>query len=360
MKTIFKTILFLFFVPLVAFVGPTDNKNEKSKKINKTFTVNKDALLAITNKYGNLHITTWNNDKIEIEVTITVKGDDYEDIERKLEKIYVEFDASKSRVEATTIFEQSKSRWNWWNRSKNMSYEVNYLVKMPESNSVELNNDYGNIYLDKLSGEADINCDYGKIELGELLANTNRIHLDYASNSSIDYIKGGNINTDYSKLTIEDGQEITINADYTTLDIHRIEKVTFNVDYGAITIDEGKNIIGNSDYAALRFGIVQKALNVDSDYGSIKIDQLQKGFENVEISGQYTGIRVGINPAAVFNFEIDIQYANFKQAIDQIEIYKSISKPTKKYYEGKFGNGTSKSTIKIKSQYGGVKFSESN
>ena len=110
----------------------------------------------------------------------------------------------------------------------------------------------------------------------------------------------------------------------------------------------------------MRFGIVQKALQLDADYGSIRIDQLQKGFENVDISGEYTGIRVGIDPAAVFDFEIDIQYANFKQAVDQIEIYKSISKPTKKYYQGKFGKGTTKSTVKIKSQYGSVKFSESN
>jgi hypothetical protein len=360
MKTISKIILLLFFIPLVAFVNPTDQKHKKSKKIYKTFVVNEDALVAITNKYGNLQITTWNKNKVEIEVTITVKGDHSEDVERKLEKIQVEFDASKSKVEATTIFEQSKSRWSWWSGNNNLSYKVNYLVKMPESNSVELNNDYGNIYLDKLSGKAAINCDYGKIELGELHANNNRIRLDYASSSSIDFMKSGTINADYSKLSIEDGQDITINADYTTLDIHQIQKVTFNVDYGAITIDKSEEITGNSDYTALRFGIVQKALQLDADYGSIRIDQLQKGFENVDISGEYTGIRVGIDPAAVFDFEIDIQYANFKQAVDQVEIYKSISKPTKKYYQGKFGKGSTKSTVKIKSQYGSVKFSESN
>ena len=66
--------------------------------------VNEDALVAITNKYGNLQITTWNKNKVEIEVTITVKGDHSEDVERKLEKIQVEFDASKIESRSNHYF----------------------------------------------------------------------------------------------------------------------------------------------------------------------------------------------------------------------------------------------------------------
>ena len=83
-------------------------------------------------------------------------------------------------------------------------------------------------------------------------------------------------------------------------------------------------------------------------------------FESVVIDGQYAGIKIGIDEDAVFDFELDLQYAGFKYDNDKMEFYKKISKSTKKYYEGKYGKGNSNSRIKIKSQYGGVSIKEIN
>jgi hypothetical protein len=360
MKSIYKIAILFFVIPLLAFADSTEKKHEKSKKIKKTFTVNSDALVSINNRYGNLNITTWDKNTVEIEVTITVKGDDLDDVERKLETINVEFNATRSQVDATTIFGKSKSNWSWWKGGKNINYKVNYIVKMPESNAADLDNDYGNIYLDKLSGEADINCDYGKIDIGELNASNNSINLDYCSRSTIGFIKTGDVNVDYSKITIEDAEEIRVNADYSTVKVNKIESINFNADYGSITLDDVVNVSGNSDYTSMRLGTVRKRLKIDTDYGSLRINTLKKGFESVDITGQYAGIRIGIDTDAVFDFEIDLQYAGFKKDIDNIEVFKSVSKSTKKYYEGKFGKGNTNSRLKIKSQYGSVRFSESN
>ena len=111
MKHIYKLILLLFFIPLVS-VGNNKNpvkKHKKSKTINKKFSVNDDATLFIKNKYGNIDIKTWSENRIEIEVQITVKGNDLDDVEEKLRNINIDFNASKSLVEARTKIEKSKS-----------------------------------------------------------------------------------------------------------------------------------------------------------------------------------------------------------------------------------------------------------
>ncbi|NJN49935.1 MAG: hypothetical protein HC798_00705 [Polaribacter sp.] len=79
---------------------------------------------------------------------------------------------------------------------------------MPKTNAVDLNNDYGSIYIDVLEGVANINCDYGKIDIGELLAENNSINIDYCSSSNIKYLKSGSINADYSKLNIEKSEKL--------------------------------------------------------------------------------------------------------------------------------------------------------
>ena len=358
MKSIYKITLLLLFTPLITFANNKNKKQEKSKTIKKEFKVNANAKVSIDNRYGDLNITTWNKNKVEIEVKITVKGDDLDKVESKLANIDVEFSSSSNYVFAKTNFEKEQKSWSWWKSSKNINYKVNYIVKMPISNSVDLDNDYGSIYLDNLNGEADINCDYGKISIGELSSNNNNINLDYCSSSSISYMKRGEINVDYSKITVEKSEKIYANADYSTLKFGKITTVDFNTDYGSITIDDAENISGNSDYTSMRFGTVRKNLRIDTDYGSVKVKRLVKGFHKVDIDGQYAGIRIGVDKDAVFNFILDLQYAGFRRDDDKIEFYKSISKSTKKYYEGKYGKGNSNSSIKIKSQYGGVSIIE--
>ncbi|MGJ8745124.1 hypothetical protein [Polaribacter sp.] len=360
MKSIYKILLVIFFLPFVAFANKSEKKHEKNLIIKKEFHVNADAKVSLNNRYGNLHITTWDKNKIAMEITITVNGDDLDAVEDKLSNIRVNFNANASFVEATTIFEDKGSNWSWWKKSKNINYKINYVVKMPKTNSVELDNDYGSIYLDNLSGKADVKCDYGKIIVGELLAENNSISLDYCSASSIGYMKSGDLNIDYSKINIDAADKVRVKADYSTLKFDKIDTIDFNSDYGSLIINNANTIKGSSDYVNMRFGTVKKNISIRTDYGNILVKNLAKGFENVEITGQYAGIKIGVATGAVFNFQVDLQYAGFNRNDEKIAFYKSLSKATKKYYEGKFGKGNAEGNIKIKSEYGSVSISENN
>lgn len=358
MKSIYKITFLFFLFPLIANANIDGEKQEKSRTINKEYKVNADAKVSIDNRYGDLKITTWDKNRVEIEVIITVKGDDIDSVEERLESIDVEFEASSSFVSAKTIFEKEQKGWSFWKKSRNLSYKINYKVKMPKTNDADLDNDYGSIYLGDLSGQADINCDYGKITVGELSASNNNINLDYCSLSNIDYMKSGNVNVDYSKITIDETENAKVNADYSTVKFGKTQNINFNIDYGSISIDEAIDVNGNSDYASMSFGTIIKNLEIETDYGSISVKRLAKGFENVVIDGQYAGIKIGVDEGAVFDFVLDLQYAGFKYDNDQMEFFKKISKTTKKYYEGKYGKGNSNSRIKIRSQYGGVSIKE--
>ncbi|MDG1397965.1 MAG: hypothetical protein P8P88_06220 [Polaribacter sp.] len=360
MKATYK-ITFLFLLIPFLISANTDGKiEEKSKKIYKKYQVNADAKVAIDNRYGDINITTWNYNRVEIEVLITVKGDDLDRIEERLESIDVIFDASNSFVSAKTIFEKEQKGWSFWKKNSNLSYKINYNIKMPKTNSAALENDYGNIVLGDLSGKADISCDYGKITAGELSANNNSINLDYCSSSTIDFMKSGSINADYSKIRIDEAITLKVNEDYSTIKLGKTKNVEFNADYGSITIDEAEHIFGNSDYAGMRFGTIFKSLEIEADYAGISVKKLAQGFEKVFIDGQYSGIKIGVDQDAVFDFELDLQYASFKSDSAEIEYYKKISKSSKKYYEGKFGKGISNASIKIRSQYGSVSIKDYN
>lgn len=359
---LYKITLLFFLIPLIGFTT-FEKKHEKTKTYSKKFDVNSNATLYIKNKYGNIDVTTWNENRIEIDVKIKVRGNNLDKVEDKLASISVDFEASKSLVEARTQIEKTKSKWgSWWgNNNNNINYKIHYTVKMPATNNADFHNSYGNIYVaTPLKGKATIDCDYGNIEIDKLLNTTNFIELDYCGSSDIEYMKAGEVDADYSKISVDESEKLKINADYSTVKIGETNVVTFNSDYGSMTINNANDITGNSDYASMRIGTVRKNLTIDTDYGGLRINNLAKGFESVNINSSYASTKIGTSSDNNFSFDINLGYASFRYPEDQIEMHKSIKKNTKKSYSGVFGNGNGTSNLKIRSSYGGVTLRTNN
>lgn len=355
---LFNIFIALLFIPVTLSATEIDKfKHEKSKTIKKEFTVNSDALLRINNRYGNVDVISWNGNTIVIDVKITVSGNDEDKVVKRLEMIDVEFESSRSEVSAKTIIEKRSSSWSWnWGRKNNVNYQINYKVKVPITNNVHLQNDYGNISLNEIKGDASINCDYGKIIIGELHSDNNKINIDYTNDSSIGLMNGGSINADYSKFTVEEGGDIKLNADYTTSVFEKVDKVSYNCDYGSLKVNKAASVIGNGDYLSTNLGTISKEVKIGADYGSIRIENLLDGFSNVTISSDYAGIKIGIPKNSDFNFELQLGYSGFKRDDSVLNFTKQIVKSSSKFYEGYVNGQNSSSFIKINSEYGGVTF----
>ncbi len=355
-QQLYKLVILLLIPAMTFSVNDLKGKYTKNKMINKEFTVNSDATLKINNSYGNLDIVTWAENRIVIEVSITTRGNDEEKVQKKLDEITVKFSSSPELVAAQTIFNKNKSKSWWsWTKNNNVNMEINYLVKMPVTNAVILDNDYGSINLDKLEGQAKISCDYGKITTKELMADNNSISFDYTNNSYFEYIKSGKINADYSGYTVSKTENLDISADYTKSKIEVAENIKYSCDYGGITIEKVNNVEGNGDYLTTRIGDVYKNVNIDADYGSIKIDNLTANAGNVSINSDYVGIKIGIDPEYDFDFDIDLEYGSLNED-DGFQYKKQRIESGDKYYVGYHGKESSGNMVRISSEYGSVTF----
>lgn len=363
METVYyKVLSLLLFIPTIVLgnnILDADGKYTEKKAIKKEFTVSADALLEIDNSYGNIDITSWNENRVIVEVAIRVNGNDQDTVIEKLKSIDVDFKSSPGIVSARTIFDSNQQSWwekikNSWN-SSNLKTEINYTIKVPVTNSVNLNNDYGAITLDKIQGDAKINCDYGQVNLGELLGDNNSIHIDYSNNSSIKYMKRGKISADYSDFTIQNCGELQLNADYTKSRVDKADELNFNCDYGALKIGSIGTLNGNGDYVGIDVESVGSALNVISDYGSINVESLKSSTNEVAIKTRYTGVSIGYEAKLDFDFRIKTSYGSIKMTDGDVVILKKNQENTSKEYQGYRGVENSGNTINISTSYGGVK-----
>ncbi|WP_100615880.1 hypothetical protein [Confluentibacter citreus] len=348
-------LLAIFLLPL--FISASEipaDKHTKQKTIKQEFSVGTYATLKIDNSYGNLNVITWDENRIVIEVTVTTSGNDEEKVINRLNDITVDFNASTNYVSAKTNFSSDKSKsWFNWGKNNNVNMKIDYIIKMPITNNVDLNNDYGNINLDKLKGYSKINCDYGKITTKELLGDSNKLSFDYTKNSYFEYIKNAEIHADYSSFTVSKAVNIELYADYTDSKIEEVENIKYTSDYGNIKVSKANNVTGKGDYLTVIIGDVYKNIEIASDYGSIKISRLMENAGNVSIRSNYTGINIGYAPDYHFSFDINLEYASLRNS-DGLEFLKKRMESTTNYYSGFYGNANSGNMIKITSEYGSV------
>ena len=220
---------------------------------------------------------------------------------------------------------------NWWSRTKNGNEEkrgvqVNYTVYMPSKNPLDINNRYGSTTLPDFEGPLNISSSYGSLTAEKLANPANRIKVSYGS-ATIESFSTGVLDVSYGSLKLA-------NADKLTADIR---------------------------YSSAKIGSLTNSGKIDVAYGSCRIEEMNKNVQNLIINSSYSGLTMGIDETANFNFDVTVSYAGFNYNDAKVNITRKTPdenakgfNPTKNYV-GTYGKG-SDSKIVIKSNYGGVKF----
>lgn len=348
MKTRFKLIFILTLIPFLVFSNVEELPNTKQKNIKKTYTVNADVSLSIENKYGNISVSTWDEDKIDLEITIKVTGGNENWVNEKLNSIDVDITAQKNMVSAVTNLGNSGLK----SKGINNSFEINYVIKIPKNGSVKLNNKYGNISTLNLESDVDIFCKYGKINLGRLNGPSSNINIEYCPNSTISYLNNGNVTARYSGLKINELDKIILNTSYTDILILEADNIKYSANYGTFKFQNVKSITGSGNYLTVSIADIANTVTIDSKYGKINIDNISDKANNVTINGGYSEISVGYGANYAFDFDISTKYSNLKNDSNlQIDVSeeKNNSKKISGFYKKKGQN-----KVTINSNYGNI------
>lgn len=334
-------------LPFLMFSNGEKFAHTKQKNIKKTYLVNPDASIDITNSYGSITVVTWDEDKIDLDITIKVSGNNENWVDERIDEISVDITALKGLVRAKTIIGNSKSN------SSNNNFEINYIIKIPKnSNNVTLNNKYGSIYTAELSSNTNIFCKYGKLNLDRLNSYKNNIQMEYCNNSSINYLNSGSITAKYSDLKIEQLAKLELYSDYTDIDIQEAKEVKYTSKYGSIKIQNIQLLEGLGNYLKVKIGNLNGNLNLNTKYSEISIGTVTPKANNIEIVSSYTNSKILFDENYAFNFDIIVRYANFKYQNDFHFINKEETNTTKNY--SGYYNKKGANNLKISSEYGNI------
>ncbi|PLX05441.1 MAG: hypothetical protein C0594_07315, partial [Marinilabiliales bacterium] len=100
MKKLKYNILFLLLVVFSSYGFA--NEEEYVKKMHKEWDVNESTLLEIQNKFGDITVKNITENKVMMDIIITVKAKDQKDADKKTSFISINFPISDNHITAIT------------------------------------------------------------------------------------------------------------------------------------------------------------------------------------------------------------------------------------------------------------------
>jgi formylmethanofuran dehydrogenase subunit D len=324
---------------------------ERSKKLSKSYKVKASDQLSIENKFGKVHVNTWDKNEITVEVIMIGRANDADRAQRIVDAINVEVNEGGGVIAFRT--EIGKMQGNNHNGKK--GFEINYTVSMPKGNPLKLKNSFGDVYLGNLDGKADLNVSYGSLKAENLTHAENFVKVAFGS-GNVEYLKGGTLDVDYSKVNVERMGNLTVNSGFSKLTVEKAGNVDLKARYGDVQIGTIDNLVGSAGFSGVDVNQVNEKVNMKVEYcNDFDVNSVARNFKEINVDGSFSKISVTFDPATSFNFDVNVQYGDL-DANDNLNNFSFVEKKSNsKVYRGNFGK-TGGGNVKISSRYGNVDF----
>lgn len=331
---------------------------EATREFNKEYTAGPNTTLDLSNKYGKVIVETTDQDRITIDVKVTVELPSKERAERLLSYIDVKFSEEGDLIKAQTVIDNKFNFTGWGGSSRRFS--IDYKVNMPSRINFNLSNRYGNSELGPIDGLVRIDIKYGNLTAYNLSRGNekpiNYISLAYGK-AEIESAGWIDVVLRYcGNFTVENGQAMLLDSKYSKIEIEEISSIVGESKYDNIQIEKINNLVLDAGYSDIDVGELSKTLKFEGGYGNLAVENIPEGFETIETDSKYIGVKLGIDSDASYELDARLSYGDLKFDESNFQHQRRIVENNSSETAGIVGKeSTPVSKVRINSSYGSVR-----
>ncbi|HKK64067.1 MAG TPA: hypothetical protein VJ951_15995 [Bacteroidales bacterium] len=283
MKTqMYKRDKYLASILLAVMITIAGNAQTAEKMIEKSYAISKGFTLEIDNEYGETNIVNWDKDELSVVITITTEAGSQSKAEKMLERISVDIDERSSLVSFDTEIENM-------NASGTKDMMIIYDVKTPSYINATLEQSYGSMYIQELSGYTELEVKYGSLNANALYyqddEKTNALDLAYGE-ADLAYVASLSAEVKYSKLSIDESETLILESAYSKYYLGNIVSLDLESKYDKLDVVQ-----------------LSGSLILESAYTNVNIDNISEDFSLLKLDMKYGNFKG--NLASPPSFEID-------------------------------------------------------
>lgn len=297
------------------------------KNYSKTYSVDGNDALVISNRYGKVVVTTWARNEIKVDVQIKVGAGSQDAAQKLLDNVTINDGKEGNKVNFSTNIGDVKSSWySMFTGGDNHKIEINYTVYMPLKNDLTIDNRYGAIEIPDMDSKVTINSAYGSFKGGAL------------------------------------SKESSIRVKYGNADIASVDNCAIDVGYGNLNIRSANRLAANISYSGIKVGRLHESGAINIKYGGgVQLENVERSVNQLAINASYTNVNIGLASDENANFAVETHYGDFNYDGHDVTITEKTPDDQghphfTKSYKGYLGKNSSDKNIIINASYGNVRF----
>lgn len=317
-----------------------------SKSIHKSWPISKVKALAIENKFGNINFISNRDDSVTIDVHIEIENPSAKKAEYLADQIQFLFALNDGKVHAQTKFGD--------NFKTNQNFTIQYTINIPTDRDLEVENRYGNVTLGDLYANGYFEIKYGNIYGRNLKAPDDsdiKLELSYGQGTFAS-IKKLLAEVGYSTVDFGDMHEANLESQYSVVKIGTSGDLNIESKFDTYKVKSVNDLYAESKFSGWDIINLNNSFELENEYGSIDVGNVNKQFELINIENKYGNINVGVSSDASYQLESESYYCNV--SYPEAEEIKHITENNRTYIKAIIGNHNSETKVKIETRYGKV------
>ncbi len=345
MELKFKLLILLFAVlPFVA------SATEYGRTVHRGFVKSQITALDITNKFGTIEINDLGGDSVTVTAVITIENGNEAKANAMLDLIKININRSGGLLKVETIItENFKTKQN---------FSIDYTINIPEDRDLTVANKFGDVVMKDLGGKGHFEIAYGNFTAGNLSVPPGTdAWLDLAyGKADIESVNQLNSEIRYSKLFVGEIGRAKLDCKYSGLNFEEVKDLQLESKYDGVSIGEVGSLAANSKYTNYKIEELKQNLVIDTQYGSVRVDEVSAGFSKVEITNSYGSISLGIDETD-YNLDAECDYCDVKYPTGEFSGNRMKDNNTLRV-KGTVGGTPGNRQVILRSRYGNIKLTE--
>ncbi len=285
----------------ILFTFAAAQADELKRTEHKVYKVAKGHTLIVDTRYSNVNIVKTTADEVEIDVTIEVEGNSRRN-KAFFEGIKVQLNQKGKEVSVVTGLPQ---------RINASDLDLKIDIKAPTYMQVDVDLQYGSLYLEELQGKAELDLRYSNFKSDVLASVDNQFQFAYLDQVSIGYVNKALIDINYSEIKIKKAGILSGRSSYSEYRIADLDQLNLSMSkYDEWEIAEILDFSATSRYSEFDIGYLKKAFVLDANFGECEVNRTSANFKTIELDLSYTDCEMNIEPGASYSLKVDGSYAD--------------------------------------------------
>ncbi len=308
MTSSFYKILFCGVLCLLSYQNVL-GQHKLNKEIRETYAFTDENKLYLENSYGNIFLTGWNKDAIEVVVNIEAEGKNEDKAQKLLNRVKTDIIATNAEVKIIPKIEKKEGGYlgryiSKIDPFKNEKTAINVTIYLPKKAFIEVYNKYGDITITDWNGQLKTIIEHGDLRISNELKNAD-MTIKYGKLDAVELHESSIISKD-GTLEIHNAENLKIDSDGSEMILNNIQNLQLNSNKDKIDIVKMNNITGNLKYSKTVFKTLGGKVKLDLNYGEVRILKHLQNTPDFNINQKESEVYINISETA-FNFNAKLE-----------------------------------------------------